>query len=273
MTVLAQKAATIDSIKDSTLVSRLLVAAGSLGAYLWKMLLPLHLVPYYPYPENISLLSPEYLIPVVCVITITAVCIVVVRTQRLWMSVWSYYVITLMPVLGIVQVGAQAMADRYTYLPSIGPFLIAGLMTAKVYERVSTIDRRRGMSLVAGAIAAMTVLISLSYATVKQIGIWKDSIIFWNYVINEEPSRDLTPHISLAMAYASKGQADMAIEEYQTALRLDPNNIRAHMNLGLSYLKKGSRAMARKEFETVLKINPNISIAREMLFKLYQGNN
>ena len=249
----------------------MLVAAKALSAYLWKMLWPLHLVPYYPYPENISLFSPEYLIPIVIVIAITAACIVVVRKQKLWMSVWSYYVITLMPVLGIVQVGPQAMADRYTYLPSIGPFLIIGLMTAKVYEKVSAINRWRVMSLMAGFIIAMTILVSLSYATIKQIGIWQNSIVFWNYVIKEEPSKHLTPYISLGMAYASKGLVDMAIEQYQNAIRLDRNNIPAHMNLGLSYLKKGSKDMALIEFETVLIINPNNSTARQMLFSLSQS--
>jgi len=108
------------------LPSRLLVAAHALMAYLWKMIVPLHLVPFYPYHYDASLLSPKYLSAVLLVAGITAFAIVRARKQKCGWRL-SYYVITLIPVLGIVQVGSQAMADRYTYLPSIGPFLLAGL--------------------------------------------------------------------------------------------------------------------------------------------------
>jgi hypothetical protein len=102
------------------------------------MILPLNLSPVYPYPENVSLVSLDYLLAVILAIGVTAVSVVIVKKQKLWLTVWGYYVITLLPVLGIVQVGSQAMADRYTYLPSLGPFFIMGLITAEIYERVTS---------------------------------------------------------------------------------------------------------------------------------------
>jgi hypothetical protein len=98
--------------------------------YIWKMVLPLNLIPLYTYPRDISLLSPNYFLPILLVAGITLTCIIAIKRQKLWMSVWGYYVVTLVPVLGIVQVGGQAMADRYTYLPGTGPFLIVGLAIA-----------------------------------------------------------------------------------------------------------------------------------------------
>ena len=100
------------------------------------MLLPLRLIPYYPYPKEVSLLSVSTLLAIGLVIVITATCVVLLKKQKLWLSAWVFYVVTLVPVIGIIQVGNQAMADRYTYLPSLGPFLIAGLCAAWIAEKV-----------------------------------------------------------------------------------------------------------------------------------------
>ncbi len=109
------------------------------------------------------------------------------RKKEILLSVWAYYVVTLLPVLGIVQVGGQSMADRYTYLPGLGPFLIAGMITAGIYEKVRT-SEKGGLFLKAGCILAASIgLVFMSYATLRQIGIWKDGITLWNYVIKKEP--------------------------------------------------------------------------------------
>ena len=114
-----------------TLLSgRLLVAFKSIIVYLWKMVLPLNLIPYYPYPKNIAPFSKEYLFSIILVIVITVVCFIMAKKQKLFLSVWGYYVLTLVPVLGIVPLAGASMADRYTYLPSIGPFLLIGLSAA-----------------------------------------------------------------------------------------------------------------------------------------------
>ena len=200
------------------------------------MIAPLNLVPFYPYPENVSLLSLEYFSPMVLVTGITIFCVFFLKKQKLWLSVWGYYVITLLPVLGIVQVGSQSLADRYTYLPSIGPFLIIGVITAKVYEKVKALNRRRVISRIAGLFIALAMLILMSYDTVGQIGIWKDSTVLWNYVIEKEPEKVPVAHNNLGNVYSSKGLHDMAIEQYQIALRLKPDFAEAHFNLGLIYL-------------------------------------
>jgi hypothetical protein len=221
LTIMAQEAGgAIQAVEDIPLASRIIVAAKSLVAYLVKMMLPLNLVPYYPYPENVSLFSLEYILPIIIVITITATCIAVMRKQKLWISVWSYYVITLMPVLGIVQVGAQSMADRYAYLPSLGPLLVIGFIAAKVYEKTSALNQWKVMLRMASFLIAMTMLISISYATIKQIGIWKNSIVFWNYVIAKEPSRIPLAYNNLGHAYLDNGQFELGIECYRTGIRL-----------------------------------------------------
>jgi hypothetical protein len=122
LTILAQRAGeAVTAMETIPLSTRMLVAAKSLIAYLWKMILPMHLIPYYPYPSDASLFSIEYLSGIILVVGITAASIVMVKKQKLLLSVWVYYVVTLVPVLGLVQVGAAM--DRYTYLPGIDRFL------------------------------------------------------------------------------------------------------------------------------------------------------
>jgi tetratricopeptide (TPR) repeat protein len=270
LTLLAQEAGgAIKSIEAIPLASRVIVAAKSLIAYLVKMILPFNLVPFYPYPENISLFSLEYIIPVVIVIAITATCIAVMGKQKLWMSVWSYYVITLIPVLGIVQVGGQAMADRYTYLPSLGVFFIIGLTFARVYEKVAASDRWRVMLKTATFLMAMTTLVSLSYATVMQIGVWKNSIVFWNYVIDKDPGGGPRAHNNLGVAYSSKGQFDMAIEQYRIASRLMPDDAGVYFNLGRAYFSKGLVDMAIEQYQTALSLKPDYAKAHNNLGEAY----
>jgi len=248
---------------------RLLVAVRSLMAYLGKMILPLNLVPVYPYPRSVSLFSLGSIIPIVTVIAITATCMAIARNQKMWMAVWSYYVITLMPVLGIVQAGAQSMGDRFTYLPSIGPFLIIGLTASKLYEKTTDLKKWKSIAKIAGLFMALAILVSMSYATIKQLGIWRNSIIFWNYIIAKEPVSDPFAYNNLGAAYASKGELSMAIDQYQTALRLYPVYAAAHYNLGIVYEAKGLIDLATEQYETALRLKPSLLGAHINLGNIY----
>ena len=273
LTILAQKAGgTMGLMQFVPLPTRLLVAVKSLFAYLRKMMLPLDLVPYYPYPENMSLLSSEYIVPIVFVVGITITCLAVMRHQKLWISVWSYYVITLVPVLGIVQVGGQSMADRYSYLPSLAPFLIIGLLAAKLYEKVTVLKRWKSILKIASLFVALVTLAFISYATVEQIGIWKNSIVFWNYVVDKEPLRAPFAYNNLGVAYESKDLFDMAIEQYQAALRLEPDYVLAHYNLGNVYQAKGLFDMAIEQYQAALRLKPDYAESHFNLGTIYLNN-
>jgi tetratricopeptide (TPR) repeat protein len=271
LTILAQESyGAIRSVETIPLTARLLVAVKSLIAYLGKILLPLNLVPFYPYPKNISFFSLEYSIPIVMVIMITVTCIAVVRNQRLWMSVWCYYVITLMPVLGLVQVGDQSMGDRYTYLPSLGPFLILGLLAARLYERTTVLKRWKSISKITGLCVFLVLIASLSYATIEQIGIWKNSFVLWNYVIDRAPSRAPIAHNNLGNVYQSQGLYDRAIEQYQAALRLEPDFAEAYYNLGVAYQYQGLYDLAIEQYQATLKLRPDYVRAHYNLGIAYQ---
>lgn len=254
LTILAQREA-IELNEFVPLSVRLIMSARSLIAYLLKMALPVNLIPYYPYPQNVSFFSLSYLFPIVLFFVITILSFVAVRRQRAWLSVWGYYLVTLAPVLGILQVGGQAMADRYAYLPSIGPFLLCGAGVAWGSAYLAK-PGKHGLALKRFcSIAALSVLVSLSYLTIKQIDIWKNTINLWSYVIAKEPGIPFA-YNNIGIAFFKKEQLDKAIEAYQSSVRLDPQYTKAHLNLGNAYAKKGLRDKALEEYQIVARLNP-----------------
>jgi lipoprotein NlpI len=258
LTVLAQGAGgAIVSMESVPLSARVLVGIRSLMVYLWKMIWPLNLIPFYPYPTDVSLFSLEYLSATVMVIGITVICVVSAQKQKLWLSVWSYYVMTLIPVLGIVQVGRQAMADRYTYLPGLGPFLIMGLAVAWTSRKVNAVTRWNSIIKPVSAAVAIFVLISLSYLTFAQIGIWNNSIRLWSYVIGKHPERAHLVFYFRGLAFLNTDQVDKAIEDFDRAIALDPYFRDAFLNRGTALEKTGKFDKAIENFDKAIALSPS----------------
>ncbi len=257
VTILAQDSGeSVASFEFVPLSSRVLVATQSLIAYLGKMLLPLNLIPFYPYPKNASLFSVEYLSPVVLLVGISAAAMIASKKQRLWLSVWGYYVVTLIPVLGIVQVGSQAMADRYTYLPSLGPFLVVGLGVAWISEKVNMLNRSGKIVPHIYSILAVSLVIPLSFATVKQTGVWKNGFVLWNHVI-EKGFESATAYNNRGLALDEMEQRDKARADFERAITLDPRNFFAYNNMGVTYGKDGQYQRSVEYFLKAISINPN----------------
>jgi Tfp pilus assembly protein PilF len=258
LTILAQKTKeAISSMEAVTLSTRLLVAAKSLVAYLWKMAVPLNLIPFYPYPKNISLASLEYFLAIVLVVGIGIICAVTARKQKLWLSVYSYYVITLLPVLGIVQVGSQSMADRYTYLPGLGPFFIIALGAAWGLNRVNSLPRSRMIVTIACVASLIFLFASMAYLTLKQVGIWKNGFYLWTYVIEKEPEKVSIAYTNLGAAFANREQLNKAIENFDKAIALNPNDYLAYSNRGAAFEKMGRLDKAIESYDRAVTLNPN----------------
>jgi tetratricopeptide (TPR) repeat protein len=235
----------------------MVLAVESVVFYLTKIVLLVHLVPVYPNPAQVSIFSLYSVLSLFVLLGITSVCIAKARKQRLWVSILAYYVITLVPVLGIVQVGVVSRADRFTYLPSIGVFLILGLLAAKIEEKIRKGSPWGAGKRMSGYAAAITVAALLSYATISQIGVWKDSIRFWTYVIDAFPGRVPVAHNNLGLTYVQQHRFLEAINEFKTSIEIDKGYISAYGNLGNEYMRMGRYEDAIQEIQTAILIGPD----------------
>ncbi len=256
LTVLAQKSGNaIVEMKYLPLSIRLAVAAKAVVAYLGKLAFPLALVPYYPYPKEASALSFEYLLSILLVLGITLLCVGVLRKVKLWVSAWSYYVVTLTPVLGIVQVGGQAMADRYTYLPSLGPFLVMGILAAWVSMKAERI-KKQILKTIASAAAIVFLLFPLAYLTVRQISVWRNNFTLWNHVIENQRREIPFVYYHRGLAYLAMGRIDRALDDFNRAIALDPSDYYAYINRGYAYSNLGQTDKALADFDNAIALNP-----------------
>ena len=257
LTMLAQHAGgAVVGLESLPLPFRLANALHAPLFYLTKMVWPVDLVPVYPFPVHMDFLNLQYIVSGVIVVCAGGVSIWMLKREAyLFFTACSYYLITLLPVLGIIQVGIQAASDRYTYLPSISIFLLAGIGASRLFEKSSALINK----VVWGALLA--VLILLGQVTIQQIKIWQDSEMLWSSVIRRFPGRVPVAHNNLGLAYDRRGLYDKAAIEYEKAIAILPAFEDPHYNLGLSYYRRGMYDRAAAEYEKAIAINPKLADA------------
>lgn len=253
---------TIAPLDYNPLGNRILNAVNALFIYPVKILFPFNLAPLYLYERNIRLLSPGSVFSIFFVLIVTAACILMVKKQKRWLGLWLTYLAILFPVLGIVQAGGQAMADRYIYLASIPFFVIiaAGLSFP------SAVGRRSGAIMKTVAyICFIMVTASLAFLTIKQTEIWRDGVSLWSREIMLYPS-DAEAYNSRGGAQNIKGELNAALADYDEAIRLAPANAGFYRNRGLIYMGQGRNDKAVMDFSKAIELKP------EYLLYLGRGN-
>ena len=257
VTILAQSGA-IKPLEAASFPTRMIMSSKAIVSYLGKMVLPLGLVPFYPYPAHVSLLSLKYLLPVLAVIVITLTCIILlVRSRKVWLAVWGYFIVTLLPVLGLIQVGNQSMADRYTYLPGLGPFLVLGLAAALGYRKLDLLKQWGLRKEFIGGVLSILLVVSLSFLTAMQITVWKNSLSFWDYVIDNTAEQLPFAYCNRGIAYELAGKYDLAIKDLDAALVLQPKYPIALHSRGRVYFAKGMHARAIEDFTKAITLKPD----------------
>jgi protein O-mannosyl-transferase len=166
---------------------------------------------------------------------------------------WLWYLIMLAPVIGIIQVGGQARADRYTYLPQIGLYL---LLTWAVWDWCAK-WRRRGVVL--GG-CAMIILGALIFCARNQVSYWRDTESLWTHTL-DCTSDNAVAHNNLGATLVQKGKVDEAIINFQKALKIKPDYADTHNNLGTALLQKGNVDEAIVHYQKALEIKPDFMLA------------
>jgi len=231
------------------LAERLLNAVHALFFYLVKMFFPFNLAPLYPHPKEISFFNPEYFISVIAITFITLFSLLNYRKNKVYLSAWLYYLITLLPVIGIIQVGGQAAADRYTYLPCIAPFLVAGLACANIFNKGAKIR-----NVFAGG-ALFFAFIFLIIVTVKQTGVWRNSLNLWNHEIKILPNSSPFIYNNRGSAFMEVRKYKEAVADFTRAIELGPNYLKFYSNRGNSYMELGNFVAAIYDFSHIVQVD------------------
>ncbi len=269
---------------------RLMNAVVVYAIYLGKTLIPVNLVVYYPHP-GFRLGWGDALAAGVLLLAISACALYCVRRRPYVLVGWSWYLGTLVPLIGLVQIGGQQMADRYTYFPLIGIFLALTWLVAELAP--DGLVRTRVVP--AAGVAVLAVLAAVSF---HQIGYWRNSISLLGHVVAVLPDHP-TPHEYLGSAYVYAGHPEQAIPElerairlappfgpleyklasaldkagrgdeavahYQAALKLDDKLAQAHNDFGVLLMNRNQDALARRQFERALELDPNLANAEANL--------
>jgi protein O-mannosyl-transferase len=245
VTMLAQHAGgAVVSTNRISLTLRIGNAVVSYGLYLKKMVWPSNLAILYPFPQSLPWF--EIAAAAVLLVLITAGVLAKHQKARYLAVGWFWYLGTLVPMIGLVQVGNQAMADRYAYLPLVGPFLMIvwGLADWAQHRAVDT------RILAAASVAAM---LALSWTTHIQLSYWHDDFRLWTHTLAVNP-RNYVAENNFGLALARQGRRDLAAAHFRSAAALAPNDATSQLNLGVYAQEEGHVQQAVMHYQRVLEL-------------------
>jgi tetratricopeptide (TPR) repeat protein len=208
--------------------------------YIWQMLWPARLAVFYPHPNDRLSLLPV-MGAIALLVAISLVVISLGRTKPYLVTGWFWYLGMLVPVIGLVQVGEQAHADRYTYLPQIGLYIMIAWTVGSLLLESTRLSRA-----VVGVIAALIVM-TLTVCAFDNTAYWKNSQTLWNHALAVTDENDVA-HNNLGFLFLRKGELDKAVSEFQTALDIRSGNTQSHYNLGTALVQSNlGNALAREQ--------------------------
>jgi tetratricopeptide (TPR) repeat protein len=259
VTVVAQRAGgALATVQQYPLGARVANALLSYIVYIRKTVWPFDLAAYYPYPGTGLSWKAALAATVLVVVTIA----VARGRRRPYLLVgWLWYVGMLVPVIGLVQVGEQSLADRYTYLPLIGIFLMAAWGVPDALAGL----RMRGSGLLrAGRAALLALLVVLAVTTWRQARVWRDSVTLFEHVL-AVTGESASAHVNLAIALEERGDFPGAERHDRRALELRPDDSVAHNNLGKILAQQGKTAEAATHYLAALRRDPGSADAHNNL--------
>jgi tetratricopeptide (TPR) repeat protein len=227
--------------------------------YIWKTLWPTRLAVFYPHPND-TLALWEVISAILLLLAITASTIVFRKQRPYLLTGWFWYLVMLLPVIGIIQVGEQGHADRYTYLPHIGLFMAVVWFAVDV----ATVRRSKLRVAVTAAVAALIIL-ALAWAAFNQTSYWRNSETLWKHALAVTSDNDIA-HNNLGYLCNDRGELDEAISHFESAARIrsakkDPHyNLASafvQMNLGDALARKGKPDDAMVHYDEAIRLQPD----------------
>jgi tetratricopeptide (TPR) repeat protein len=233
-------------------ISNTLVAYVS---YIGKMFWPANLIVFYPHASNLPLWQTAGAGAIL--VSIFILCLVTMRRIPFLTVGWLWYVGTLIPAIGLVQVGAQALADRYTYIPLIGLFII-------VAWGLPDLSRQGSLKKIGWVVIMAAILSSLMLLTWIQTQYWKNSTTLFEHALSVTPQNWLA-HNNLGNALAKQGNLNKAYRHFAEAHRLYPHDAHVQLNYGNALLAEGKFKQAEFHMYAALRIQPGLAEAHNNL--------
>ena len=248
ITVVAQrKAGAVTTFERFPFSVRLENAIYSYAAYLGKAFWPARLANIYPHPG--ASLAGWKVTAAAALLLIATVAFTKLRSHRYLIVGWLFFLGTLVPVIGLVQVGDQAMADRYVYIPLIGIFVMTVWGASEISARIPSRTYFQ-----AGAAAVL--LCTLSIVGYRQIGYWKDSITLWSHTL-DVTENNFAAENGLGGALIQAGRPDEAFLHFQRAAAIAPDDPLSHADMGTYLHQNGRLPEAIEQYETAVRLTSN----------------
>ena len=241
----------LPSLERLSLGVRLANAPLSYALYLKKMVWPMDLAVFYPHPG--STLSPLAVALAILVLAGISLGVWWGRKSRYLVVGWLWYLGTLVPAAGLIQVGGQSMADRHTYIPAIGIFI---MLIWGVAESAQAMRLRTAWL----ATASLGLIISMMLLTRQQLGHWKDSITLFEHTVAVTEGNYLV-HNNLGTALLERGNVDAAIENFSRVLEIRPHSDRGLYNMALALRAQGEIEESAHYLARALQSNPSMAEA------------
>jgi protein O-mannosyl-transferase len=231
--------------------------------YAWKTLWPTRLAVFYPHPND-TLATWQVVLAIAFLLAITYAAIVWRDKRPYLFTGWFWYLVMLVPVIGLVQVGEQGHADRYTYLPSVGLFLIA-VWAAGDVAAVGQVRLWRGVA-TAGTVMVVAALACMAFT---QTSYWQNSETLWTHTLAVTTDNDVA-HNNLGYLCVDRGELDQAMSHFDAASKIRSGKLNPHYNLGTAFVemnlgdalaRKGQPDEAMAHFEQAIKLQPDYAEA------------
>ena len=244
-------------LDELSLPNRVLNALLSYFDYVRLTVWPVGLAAFYSLPGRIPLWRSS--LATLALVGLTVAILRAARRRPFLAVGWGWYLVTLLPVSGLIQAGAQARADRFTYLPSIGLFLLAAWGVAELVPR----RRWRTALLIVAAIGAV---IGCALATRSQLRHWKNTMALWTRAAMIELRLDeYSAHMQSGSVLHGKGRFAEARAHFDAAARLKPGSADPHVCLALAFSAEGNADAAMAAYRDALRLDPNNDLARRAL--------
>ncbi len=263
--IVQRSAGSVRTLDYIPLDSRILNSLIAYCRYTAKLCWPSGLTVFYPMPDYVS--GWWGLVAGVSLLGLTILLFVLRKRWPELLVGWLWFIGMLVPVIGIVQVGAQSMADRYSYLPSIGFFIIIA------WGGYELLYRYVSRSLL--ACVASIVLVSSLYVTAQQVCYWKNTITLFERALVVTPN-NFVAHVNLGSSLMQQKQLDRALKHYNEALALNADVFEAHYGAAVILESEGQLTNALEHFRAAVRIQPRHSVAHNnlgnVLLKLAETN-